>query len=60
MVRKTSRRKVNKTDEKSAICVRMERELFDLVKADSEEGERTPPAQVRLILKQHYGLAVDE
>ena len=58
--KKTASRKVNETDEKSAICVRMENELFKLVKADAEEGERTPPAQVRLILKEHYGLSADD
>ncbi len=49
------RKKMN-DDEKKAICVRMGGELYGLVKEDADDGERTPPAQVRLILKKHYGL----
>lgn len=63
MARKTSgkRKQVPKTtNEKEAICVRMERELYELILRDAEAGERTSPGQVRLILKQHYGLAEDE
>lgn len=44
---------------KRAICVRMDVDLYDLIEQDSTEGERSPPAQVRLILKQFYGLLED-
>ena len=39
---------------KPQINVRMEHELFDLICSDAEDGERKPPAQVRLILKEYY------
>lgn len=41
-------------DQKPQINVRMETELFDLIAADAAEGERKNPAQVRLLLRQHY------
>lgn len=39
---------------KPQINVRMEQELYDLLLADATAGERKPPAQVRLILKDYY------
>ena len=58
MAKRTAATKRKKMDdnEKKAICVRMGGELYERVKGDADEGERTPPAQVRLILKEHYGL----
>lgn len=41
---------------KEAICVRMDAELKRLIDEDAKTGHRTPPAQIRLILKNHYGL----
>lgn len=41
-------------EEKAQICVRMEQELFDVIERDAKHAERKNPAQVRLILRQHY------
>lgn len=61
MAKRTAAKTRKKMDEneKKAICVRMEGELYARIKADADEGERTPPGQVRLILKEHYGLTDD-
>ena len=58
MAKRTAAKKRKKMDkeDKKAICVRMGPELFGRVTEDADDGERTPPAQVRLILKKHYGL----
>lgn len=52
--------KASPPDVRAAICVRMNQELFERIQSDAEDGDRTPPAQIRRILKQHYGLAEDE
>ncbi len=50
----SARQSKKKTGPKPQINVRMDQELFDLIQADAEVGEREPPAQVRLILKEYY------
>jgi hypothetical protein len=52
--------KKTKTENNKACCVRMPLDLFKEVEAEALEHERTPPAQIRLILKQHYGMAEAE
>jgi hypothetical protein len=55
-VSKKKKKKMATDNDKEAICVRMKAELYRCVKEDADNGERTPPAQIRLILKKHYGL----
>ena len=57
--RSASKKKSMDDTDKRAICVRMDADLYDRVKADADDGERTPPAQVRLIIKAHYGIGDD-
>lgn len=51
MAGKKDRRKV---DEKQQINVRMPPELYERITQDADEGGRTVPGQVRLILKKYY------
>ena len=46
--------KKNNKDDKKQINVRMKPSLYERIASDAEEGGRTLPAQVRLILKRHY------
>jgi len=55
MATKSRKSKKQQKSTKKAICVRMEGELYDAIMKDADEGERSPPAQVRLVLKEHYG-----
>ena len=59
---KRKRRSVSDDEErtKEAICVRMDAALYDLICGDADKGERSPPAQVRLILKEHYDLSASK
>lgn len=52
-----TKKKTTKTENNKACCVRMPMSVFKEVEAEALENERTPPAQIRLILKQRYGLA---
>ena len=52
--------KKKKTENNKACCVRMPMDVFKEVEAEARENERTPPAQIRLILKQRYGMAEAE
>ena len=52
---KSRKSKKTTTSTKKAICVRMEGALYDAIMKDADGGERSPPAQVRLVLKEHYG-----
>lgn len=38
----------------SPICARFEKGLEELIVKDAHANERTPAAQVRLIVKEHY------
>jgi len=44
------------SDNRKAVCVRMPEDVFAAVEAEADANERTPPAQIRLILKERYGL----
>jgi len=55
-----SAKKKTKTENNKACCVRMPLDVFREVEAEARDNERTPPAQIRLILKQRYGLAEAE
>lgn len=52
---KTKSTSVRPDEEKAQICVRMEQELYDLIERDAKNALRKNPAQIRLILLQHYG-----
>ena len=57
MAVKSRKSKKTTKSNKEAICVRMDAELHAAIVKDAKEGERSPPAQVRLVLKEHYGLS---
>lgn len=54
MARKKRSTVSRQAEQKPQINVRMDTDLYECVKEDAVEGERKNPAQVRLILRQHY------
>ena len=52
--KKAKKRGRKKGAPQEQICVRMEKELYDLIVRDAKRGARRNPAQVRMILRERY------